>query len=415
MSADERAPALADLTRLAARVRDLLLGVVTEQSRLATPKLFRRLLFAWLFLHTALLLPHHREIWAPGAFVQRYPFAPGDAVEWLLTLSRHPLLEAHYLWFIYGQLLVLGLGLLGVWPRLMVVLAYLLTMNINSLAGVILDGGNNLAQLVLFFLLFVNTSGRPLGWRRWPTLRAFLVGASNLGFKIIQLQIVVVYLCTAIFKLNGQLWSNGMALYYILQADSYSHPRLHQMIIDWPALSLVGSYITLAFQALFVTLIWSRRARPLLLTVGIALHLSISFGMGLFTFGLVMCVMYAAFFEEQTCQRILRIGGRARLGVLPTPDAPALQRLLTALRALDRRDALVTLDQASFEARAGAPPPAEPLCALDLESGEVYRGPAALRELLVRPILSAPIAPLTLVMWYVGALNWALRRLVRAA
>ncbi len=397
------APIVFDLRRLTQKLLDWLAGFATHEKHLHAAAVFHKVFFAWLFLHTALLLPYHAEIWAPEAFVQRYPFEPASWLEWVLTLSRHPALEAYYLVFILGQLGALTLGFFGVWPRLMTLVAYLLTMNINSLAGVILDGGNNLAQLVLFFLIFVNTSGKAIALPRWPALRGGLVAVANLAFTMIMVQIALVYFCAGIYKLNGHLWSNGMALYYILQADTYSHPVLHDLIIEWPWLSLIGSYFTVGFQMVFPYLIWSKKTRPWVIAAGVMLHLGISFGMGLFTFGLVMIAMYFAYCTEVTAMSLLRIGGRQPLHIVRYPAAGG--RLLTWLRRLDIRRVLVDRRQSGEQGEDTS------ISVWDPERERSYNGAEALRELLVRPFLAAPLAPLVYASWYLGGLDRLQRRL----
>jgi predicted DCC family thiol-disulfide oxidoreductase YuxK len=74
---------------------------------------------------------------------------------------------------------------------------------------------------------------------------------------------------------------------------------------DFPFLSLIGTYATLGFQWLFPILIWQRRWRLPLISFGLLLHLGIAFGMGLFTFGLVMYVSYLLFLPEDKAGKLL--------------------------------------------------------------------------------------------------------------
>jgi predicted DCC family thiol-disulfide oxidoreductase YuxK len=272
-----------------------------QEHFLNAAKVFRLALLFWFILHTLLLLPFHETIWGPNAFALRMDF-DGSWYAWIFQLSLHPSVARHYLWFIAGQLLFATLGMLGLWPRLMLALTYILTMNINSLTGVVLDGGNNLSQLLLLYLIFVNSSGRPLreGWHA-PWLRAL----SNSGFLLCQLQVAIVYLTAGLLKSNGHLWQNGMALYYLFQSETYGHPWVGMLMQKSPILSLIGTYTTLGFQWLFPILIWQRRWRLPLISFGLLLHLGIAFGMGLFTFGLVMCVSYLLFLPEDKAEQLL--------------------------------------------------------------------------------------------------------------
>ena len=126
-----------------------------------------------------------------------------------------------------------------------------------------------------------------------------------MAFNLARIQVVIVYLCTGIFKLNGNLWQNGMALYYILQSDAYSFPTLMNIIKNNPWISFLGTYTAVAFQITFPYLIWFKNTKVFIITFGYAIHLGILFGMGLPTFGLMMCICYFLFFEDKWAKNIL--------------------------------------------------------------------------------------------------------------
>lgn len=276
-----------------------------QEKHLTTQKVFRNLLYAWLFMNTIVLLPFHGEVWGPEALVQRPPFDSHSLYHWTFHLAAHPGLQNHYLIFPVAQLVLLAVAVLfGVAPSLFNLLVCVITINLNNLTPVIVDGGTNLAQLILFYMLFLNTSGKPVR-ATWYPLRIGLTAISNAAFLLCRLQVVIVYLCSAILKLNGPLWQSGMALYYIFQADLFTHPLLYRLIKTFPLLSLVGSYFTVAFEALFPFLIWLRKTRLVMLLLGVLLHLSIGFGMGLFSFGLVMCVTYTLFVSDETSRGVV--------------------------------------------------------------------------------------------------------------
>lgn len=376
-----------------------------RESHLATQQLFKTIFFGWLFLHTALLVPFHRDIWAPDAFMLQRPFIPVSVYDWIFYVSGHPALRPHYLFFVFAQLIVLALGMAGVAPRLMNVLACITTLNVNNLSPVILDGGNNLSQLILVYMMFVNTSGQALRSRFAPLQMTF-AAVSNAAFFVCRVQLVIVYVCTGIFKLNGDLWQNGMALYYIFQGDAYTHPMLYQVVMGHPWVSLVGSYFTVAVQVLLPILIWPVRTRPYILTAAVLTHLGISFGMGLFTFGLVMCVMYTLFFTDSLSRTITEwVSPYHRLIV--TVDS-RYTRLLRAMRAIRRLDWFGAIDfHEADDATA-------PLTAVPESGGTGSEGPAALFRTLVKTTALLPLAPLIGLLHYVGALGLAYDKWVGA-
>jgi predicted DCC family thiol-disulfide oxidoreductase YuxK len=378
---------------------------------LHTAKLFRIALLVWCMLHTLLLLPFHATIWGVDAYALRLSF-DDSWYAWIFQLTLHPAVAPYYLCFIFAQLLSAGLGIFGIWPRFMLACTYILTLNINSLTGVILDGGNNLSQLLLVYLLLVNTSGRPVADGPWaPWLRAI----SNAGFVLCQLQVAIVYLTAGLLKSNGHLWQNGMALYYLFQSETYGHPLIGQLMRQWPWLSLIGTYTTLIFQWLFPILIWSRRWRPYLITFGLILHLGIAFGMGLFTFGLVMCLSYLLFVPDDAVRILLasyRFSSPIRVGF--DESCGLCQRFARLVLKLDWLG-LIRVDGAHQPAdpSLAALPYAERITAIQSFSAEQrYQGFATLVQILRRLPVLWPVIPVLLVLEHSG---WGEHAYVRIA
>jgi hypothetical protein len=404
------APALAHLRALAERVERFLLDLTGREASPHTKKLFRLALASWALLSGLLLLPYAGEIYSPDAFTLPRAFDAGRPDHWFGRLSLHPALRPHYLWFAWGQIGAALLALSGRWPRLSVWLLCFFTLNVFSMGQVANDGGNNLVEVLLLYLVFVNTSGRaPAGGAQGhesaaPGLwRAISVGASNVAFTMCRIQIAIVYVCAGIYKLNGALWQNGMALYYILQHEAYAHPLATAVVTELPALAMVGTYFAVVFQFVFPTLIWFSRTRPYLIAAGVALHgFGIAFGMGLFLFGVAMCLVYTAFVADATAARLLRVlTAKGRLVVRADFER------LSGLRAvLARLNVFGTL---RFEHAPGAA-----LTAEDEDLGRTDRGADALLRigLYAPPLL--PLYPVLFLAWYVGLVGRAYGRLTRA-
>jgi len=357
--------------------------------------LFKNVFFGWLFLHTALLIPFHREIWAPAAFMLRRPFMSNSLYDWIFYISGHPALRDYYLIFVFGQLAVLALGMAGFTSRLINLLACITTLNVNNLSPVILDGGNNLSQLILVYMVFMNTSG--VGFRcRFVPVQMAVTAVSNAAFFVCRLQVVMVYICTAIFKLNGPLWQNGMALYYIFQSDAYTHPVLYKLVLAHPWVSLAGSYFTIATQALLPVLVWPRRTRAFILTAATLMHFGISFGMGLFMFGLVMCVMYTLFFTNELSLAIARVfSSRLRLSVTVSSRSPRLVRLLKLIERVDFLGALVLTTDENAEL---------PITA-HFDDGRPFGGGEAILLIVAKVIVLLPFLPFVAALFYLGMLE----------
>lgn len=299
------------------RITKLLDPITTGLDRLAqdnhnpdVKRIVRSALMIYVIYHSSSLLPYHRFVWGDLMPAYHGHTAGGSALVWILTWSRVAAEHGLQLWVVLAQLACAGMALAGVAPRLTVPAVYVLTMNVNAMNPVILDGGNNLSQLLLFYLCFIELGGAgPAGSKR----RALANSVSNCALFVAQLQVVAVYLCAGLYKVNGELWQNGMALFYIFQVDEYTHPLVHDLMLSAPWLSVIGTYFTLAFQLSFPWVVWQRGwPRRLVISAGIMLHTGIALVMGLFAFGMVMCLVYTLFLEQSTAQAICARLARVR-------------------------------------------------------------------------------------------------------
>ena len=119
----------------------------------------------------------------------------------------------------------------------------------------------------------------------------------------------MMYLISGLSKVGGELWQNGTALYYTLQVDEYTHPFAKDLVSRYPILTVLGSYTTLLYQVMFPWLVWNKRVRPWLLSIGSCIHLQISLVMGLFMFGFAIAVAYLSFSNEKFAEKVLRVPG----------------------------------------------------------------------------------------------------------
>jgi len=126
-----------------------------------------------------------------------------------------------------------------------------------------------------------------------------LVGiAANIGLRLIQVHLAMFIAMMGLTKLYGDAWWEGSAIWYLL-AQTQSRP------IDLSGIRSAGKYgeflvnfWTLAivyFELGFGVLIWSRILRPLLLSLGVLVWLSLILATGQLLFGLTILLASAAF------------------------------------------------------------------------------------------------------------------------
>lgn len=150
--------------------------------------------------------------------------------------------------------------LLGLRTRHAVIIAWILTVSLHNRNVLILNGGDVLLRLLLFWSMFL-----PLG-SQWSiddlltrlTANSDAMSQKNLilsgGSIALTLQLVYVYLGTALLKTGPDWWPNGTASYYALALDSFVTP-FGLWLRQWTALLQYATY-AVYFLELLAPLFW---------------------------------------------------------------------------------------------------------------------------------------------------------------
>lgn len=172
-------------------------------------------------------------------------------------------------------------------------LLWFLVLNLHHKMYFGLSGGNLLLNHFLLFNCFLHKKPPEGQYREWQYF------FENFSILAIQVQIMILYLVSAISKLQHQEWLSGSALKQVMQTDhfrAFAIPTDHFLIEGFLFLL---TYIVLAFQLFFpVALWWKRISRPYL-WIGICMHLFIGLFMGLPEFALVMLLGYLFFWPKR--------------------------------------------------------------------------------------------------------------------
>jgi hypothetical protein len=290
---------------------------------------FRTVLYVFLLLNALSLLPIAREMWhyygisgtrgwnTDASFL-------GQGSYGFLNVLSHPA-NSYMTWvykaFVAGQMIFLVTGILRIFPVISSVMIYFFTVNLNLKGYLCYTGGEALINLILFYLMFIHCrqpSGRSLGemfkpkFSQEPGFSPVNNLLNNTFYWIMLLQICVVYVFSTLFKLLDDYWLSGEALMYISRIDAFSSGAMKSLFGDSPGLSAVFTWLSLLYQLLFPILVWVKRIKIPFLIGGVLMHLSIAFGMGIFTFGIVMIIMYILFLNEGQIEKLKKFLRRPR-------------------------------------------------------------------------------------------------------
>ena len=194
--------------------------------------------------------------------------------------------NAVYFDLVYHVGLVVALVFtLGTFGRLGVVLQFVFVTSLHYRNPLILDGGDNIAFLVLFWLMVTDSRALSIRFRRaeetWATrdgsIATFL---HNTAVAAIVVQVSILHLLSGLYKAQGSTWFEGTALYYIFQVPEFSWPPLSDVLRGNVIFGLVASYVTIFFQISMPALLLSRIGRFSFLVFAMAISGSIALLMG---------------------------------------------------------------------------------------------------------------------------------------
>jgi hypothetical protein len=206
------------------------------------------------------------------------------------------------------------------------------------------DGGDNLMILVLIYLCFAQLSAHwALDARR--AARRQIAGyevmrqkrlrwevatvVHNSAVLAVLLQVCILYMASGLFKVQGERWQEGTALYYVLQIKEYqTWPGLNRFVYMNPIAVVLFAYLTIFLEVAFPFLMLHRVSRRISLVAIIGMHVGIGVLMGLPFFSLTMIVTDMLFIRDATYRRVVfltaaireRLARRSASSQVPVPE-----------------------------------------------------------------------------------------------
>jgi len=206
-------------------------------------------------------------------------------------------------------------------------------MSLQTNATFLTNGGDNLLRIVLPFMVFMRLSAhlsldarrvRRRGARAGTRVPLWLSStAHNTGAVICGIQIIAVYVVSGLWKLQGDDWLNGSALYYALNLETYRVlPGLSDLAWQVTPFVFAVTFLSVWVQVAFPVMLLWRPSRVFALLFLMGMHTGIAILLGLWPFSLVMIGLDMLFVRDTTFAWMLRKARRfvTRLG--PATGAP---------------------------------------------------------------------------------------------
>jgi hypothetical protein len=215
------------------------------------------------------------------------------------------------LWCVHVFALAVFLCLtLGLFSRTVAVLAFLLAVSYAQRVSPGAFFGLDKINCMLAAYLMLGPCGARYSLDRLRQLRrgdaspAMPSTSANIAIRLIQLHMCVIYLFSALAKLEGENWQAGTAVWWAVANLEYQSLDL-TWLANWPVLVALATHVTIFWELSYCFLVWNRFARPLMIWLAVFIHGGIAVAMGMITFGLVMIYANLAFLSPATIRRWL--------------------------------------------------------------------------------------------------------------
>jgi hypothetical protein len=191
----------------------------------------------------------------------------------------------------------------GYRTRVATVVSWLLLLSLHARNPMVLNAGDALLAMLLFWGAFLPLGAR---WsvdavRRAPDDDARSAGrgsaVATAATAGVLLQLLVMYVTNALHKLEGDLWTSGEAVVYVMQADHFTY-HLGNVLPAFPGLlrAFTFAWVALLFASpLLIALTGVGRAAVASLFVG--MHLGMAATMRIDLFPIVSVVGFLPFYQ----------------------------------------------------------------------------------------------------------------------
>jgi hypothetical protein len=195
----------------------------------------------------------------------------------------------------------------GYQTRIMGVLIAVLMFSFYFRNPEITHGGDNILRILFVFLIFarVNTYFSIDAYRKkraaqagkeglstligeHPTLRQIKAVLHNFAWAACITQLIFLYFASGTYKLAGEMWQNGTAIYYASRVQDFYTPWFNDLLWKFEPVIIGMTYFAVPFQVAFPFLLLNRYTKYAAILCACGLHFGIATFMGLVDFSWIM-------------------------------------------------------------------------------------------------------------------------------
>ena len=214
----------------------------------------------------------------------------------------------------------------GLQSRIAAVVVFLGLLSLERRNPFILNSGDILLRNMAFVLVFAPT-GVALSVDRWRAHRSTFwefPARAPWALRMLQIQLSVIYVSAAWFKLQGDQWRGGTAVTWALGIEDITRVPAPSFLTDSAVLTEMFTFGTIALELSLAILVWKRAARPWVLGLGVLMHVGIDLAFMVGFFSVAMLCLYLVFVPPDVATtRLLALRERAstRRGLVTSREA----------------------------------------------------------------------------------------------
>ncbi len=208
-------------------------------------------------------------------------------------LGISPEICVYIVFSVYGVSLI-GF-ILGIGTRLCAVLVWLCHLSTVNSWFTSIYGLDTMLQICFFYAIWMPVGKSMTIFHFFGMKKMEPSIIANLSLRTLQLHLCLIYLNTAVAKMQGLQWWNGEAIWRALMQPQFS-TFAYDWLANWPIIPMTMGWSVLLIEFGYPFLIWPLKTRKIWLVGIILLHSGIAIFMGLPLFSLTMIIMNLAAF-----------------------------------------------------------------------------------------------------------------------
>ena len=206
---------------------------------------------------------------------------------------------------IWVQMLASVMILLGIWPNIFALLAFITLNSIHNRNLYVLNSGDTVRRFLLLYLVFA-PSAYQLSILNLNQLVSNEAVAWPFALVLLKVFTANIYFKNIFYKIQGRSWQNGTATKLALNVRIINRFRIPGFL-DRKWFYALTTYGTLLVETALFTLIWFEPFRVPVLIMGMCLHAGMAIFLKLPQFQLSMIILLCSFIKPEEFQLIIDI------------------------------------------------------------------------------------------------------------